>query len=474
MTPSLLAVLLLATPQSGARIEVHAIEVSAIVRDAEGKVPRDLKPDDFVLTEDGKPQRIISVSYVDAVATDAPARQIVIFLQQSLSTTDGLREAMRGLAPNAERLTQAGEVEIVTDSPTPHSLFGPSRDAKALRAALERAGKEIEGHEEIMRSRQGWIMSGRAQEQFRSRVKNEWTILRTRQDSMLEWLGRYPHVAGGVRTLVFVSDGFDVDPSLFYVFDPDPQKSLPQDRALVHDLNEAAHFAEITQSLAAERWTIVPIAMESSARRVTSFKETERKEGVDPHIDASHMENVNRMNAAALMPLFALADATGGAVVIDPSKIGAQLDSIAARVVITYQVDRGRDDEIRRIDVRATRPGLTVRAQKFARSGAEEHGDLLVTCSLKSIAGGSEVSVNVDLTPIEDQIEGVDSGTLRFTITVIPKDGPTFTTTRRLEQLDLAAKKGWSTTFDIRHTPGARISLTASETSTGAWGTCAP
>src|SRR5256714_1460878 len=145
----------------GTRINVTAIEVSASVRDLNGNLPTDLKPGDFELIEDGKRQRIISVSYIHGAASAVtPARkesiaipsskperprQVVIYLQQSLSTTDGLRLAIKSLLPHVDRLVAMGEVEVVTDDPSTHSLLGPTHDAAALRSLLETLGNETRG-----------------------------------------------------------------------------------------------------------------------------------------------------------------------------------------------------------------------------------------------------------------------------------------------------------------------------------------
>src|SRR5258706_7777404 len=109
----------------GTRINVTAIEVSATVRDVNGNLPSDLKPGDFELIEDGKRQRIIGVAHshgTPSVATPGRKesigaqtskptrpRQVVIFLQQSLSTTFGLRFAINSLVSQVEKLVAIGE-----------------------------------------------------------------------------------------------------------------------------------------------------------------------------------------------------------------------------------------------------------------------------------------------------------------------------------------------------------------------------
>src|SRR6476469_5965052 len=97
------------------RVEVHATDLSADVRDANGLVPRDLKPEDFVVLENGIPRKVIGVAYADAPSSAqsevAPARHVVIFVQQSLSSTRGLRVAIGSLAAEVESVVADGDVE---------------------------------------------------------------------------------------------------------------------------------------------------------------------------------------------------------------------------------------------------------------------------------------------------------------------------------------------------------------------------
>ncbi len=261
------------------RVEVHAIEVSASVHDAAGKVPYDLSPADFILLEDGKPQRIIGLAYTHATAplangmmvaeNAAPAhpRQLLVFLQQSLSTTEGLRLAIHSLASEAETLVEGGDVEIAADVPRPHVIFGPTRNAIALGAFLEKLGREAVGDEELIRIRVAFKVNdgpidasgdgARAagvlarNDQARMRARHEWTRLRTSQDEMLVWLGRYRrHEPGEVRALLFVTGGFDLNPSAFYALDPD--NCLTALCRELRELSSSTHQDEIARALAAQ------------------------------------------------------------------------------------------------------------------------------------------------------------------------------------------------------------------------------
>jgi hypothetical protein len=520
----------------GTRINVTAIEVSASVRDVNGKLPGDLKPGDFELIEDGNRQRIISVAYSHhapsavttagsesiGISSSKPerSRQVIIYLQQSLSTTDGLRLAIKSLVPQAERLVAMGDVEVVTDDPSTHSLLGPTQDAAALRSLFETLGNEARGREELIRIRQDFMTGDRNTSDIDDRLtrralirqaaRKEWTILRARQDAMFAWLSRYPRHASGdsMRVLLFVTDGFDLALAAFYAIDhEDVRRGLHADLradlpAELRELNAVTHQNEIAQALAAQGWTVLSYATSSKVDPVTHFAAATHERHV-PH-SLSVRENVahTMVNKAPLEPLKLLADATGGSVLTDPSKIGDRLDDLDQRVVITYQVDRPSDDKLRHVEIRAVRAGLTINAQTWAgtrstlattpvmaellatalatsTAGDEDvdPGELPVTCSIKLglLAKGvrtSEIEVRVNIAPFESELASIESGTLRFTLAVVVPHEKPFTSTNRLDQLDFSSKQGFSITITVRHREGAKMAVIAEEPSTGAWGGC--
>ncbi|HXH93210.1 MAG TPA: hypothetical protein VNN25_16625 [Thermoanaerobaculia bacterium] len=511
----------------GTRINVTAIEVSATVRDANGNLPSDLKPGDFELIEDGKRQRIIGVTYshgASAVTTatkesigTTPSKpqlpwQVVIYLQQSLSATEGLRLAIKSLIPQVDRLVAMGDVEVITDDPSTHSLLGPTRDAAALRSLFETLGNEARGREKLIRIRQEFMTGDRntsdkddrltRRSLMRKAARQESTILRAQQDAMFGWLSRYARHASGdsMRTLVFVTDGFDLAPAGFYSIDRgDIRPDLPTE---LRELNASIHQNEIAQALAAQGWTVLSYATSPIETRVTHFAAATH-EPLVPH-SFNVRENVGHtiINKDPLAPLKLLADATGGSVLTDPSEIGVRLDALDQRVVITYQVDRPSDDKLRHVEIRAVRAGLTINAQKWVgtrstlaampvmaellatelatsttRGEDVDRGELPVTCSIKlgSLAKGvrtSEIEVRVNVAPIEGELASLESGTLRFTVAVVvPHENP-FTSTNRLDQLDFSSKQGFATTITVRHRDGAKMAVIAEEPSTGAWGGC--
>ncbi|HEV8434631.1 MAG TPA: hypothetical protein VGR95_14545, partial [Thermoanaerobaculia bacterium] len=255
-------------PDLQARVEVHAIELAASVRDATGHVPRGLGPEDFIVLENGTPQNVIGVDYTQAAgpSQDHLMRngQVVVFLQQSLSSTKGLRLALRSLASEVESVLAAGAVEVVTDYPRPHSLFGPTRDPIALRAFLEKLGNEISGEDEVTQIRTAFAANDLSKEteytaqartetawrsdQIEMRARRESAVLRTREDALVGWLSRYPSAAAGsLRTLLLVSDGFDLEPASFYRFDR--HETRVARRQELRALGASSHHEAIARAL---------------------------------------------------------------------------------------------------------------------------------------------------------------------------------------------------------------------------------
>src|SRR5215831_3587476 len=72
-----------ANPESVIRITVNLVQVDAVVTDSKGKPVTNLKKEDFVILQDGKPQVITNFSYVTSKGgavqkTSAPAPKGVL------------------------------------------------------------------------------------------------------------------------------------------------------------------------------------------------------------------------------------------------------------------------------------------------------------------------------------------------------------------------------------------------------------
>ena len=170
----------------GAEIRATAVEVVIEVRDAAGKVPEGLRPEDFQVLEDGTEQPVIGLERVaGAVATagaaatpaapataTAPAAvpaaapatspgqvpwQIVAYFDQTLSATPTVQGAAAALRDQADRLVGLGEVQIVLADPVPQVRLAATRDAQELRRVLDEIQRQVPGRNEIAELRRQFV-----------------------------------------------------------------------------------------------------------------------------------------------------------------------------------------------------------------------------------------------------------------------------------------------------------------------------
>jgi Ca-activated chloride channel family protein len=113
---ALLALLLAAAAVSGAQVsvDVRLVNVVATVTDARGRSVSDLTSDDFVLEEDGKPQRISHFSQ----DRDVPV-SVGILLDTSGSMERKIRTAEEAVERFSRRIHQSDEIFLVTFSGRP-------------------------------------------------------------------------------------------------------------------------------------------------------------------------------------------------------------------------------------------------------------------------------------------------------------------------------------------------------------------
>lgn len=412
-----LVTILPARGQFSERIDVSAIEIPAVVRDASGKVPHDLKPEDFILLEDGVEQQIIGIEYMHpvslpvtekpvsgeaAVAATRERGQIVIFVQQTLSSTYGLRASMKALAAQAEMLVRLGDVEVVADDPTPHVVLPATGDAARVRAACEDLANGAAGHAEIVRLRTDLLQdrnsaveagtqaarmnsdpaakaraSAAVAQAARARAltsaRQESIVLRARQNALLSWISRYPSAEQKrLRALLLVTDGFDVGLEFY-----EPLVAADQ-LSFLRSLSAAPYQQEINRTIAAAGWTIVSVAP-GWATAAPEFDVSSSGRG------SVGVSSFTSTNLHPLDPLNELARESGGSVATDMRRLPADLGAIGERVSIAYQVRRPRDGKVHRVEIKSRRPGVTVRAQQWVVSGTPDAVD---TARATTLAGG--------------------------------------------------------------------------------------
>ncbi len=426
-------------PQGGGeQVFVTAIEVVADVRDASGNLPSGLKPSDFVVIEDGVERAVVGVDYlrsqriVGAIDTSAPAPaaaaaddgrpvwQNVIYFETTLANGTGRVSAAREMMKHVDHLVQMGTVDVVFANPIPTALVRGSRDAAAIRAALEKVAASG-GHNQLAAHRRdyqrdigmlgsleslkgrnkqqpvileyptgqpgqssaGTSINPEARREFDGSVEGpqaigsnkiipyveqEIRLIGNFRESLMAWLSSYRrHVP---RNLLLVSDGFDLDPVEFYgASAPNTAKSDLRNYISQSPLGTTAE--RMAEALASGAWTTISIPSDNNA---------------DGWVDDSTVSGIGRMGSLAKKPvgnpkaffyrphdpLNAVADATGGKVVANSAHLSGVLDSLDDRVKLTYQVDRKPDGKPRKIEVRSRNANLKVRAARFVTSATPE------------------------------------------------------------------------------------------------------
>jgi VWFA-related protein len=414
----------------GAVTNVTAIEVTVEVVDQNGRTPADLKPSDFTLFEDGTEQRITALEYlgapVAATTTGESAGQagspvlhqasgqwdILVYIDYELSSRTTIRDAVRTLNAEAERMTKQGRVEIVVSDPTPRRLLAPTTDAKAVADALTAASK-LNAQSRLANVRRAFVdqnadTKGGAEEQFaqmgdlRSSVAEETVLVRNFLGRLSSWVGSYPRRAP--HALFLVADGFDVNPSDFYAEtlfpavtgDRHAQNRASSGQATPQDLKHLASarraqgqqkqfeseslmdtqraYHPLARQLAAAGWTVVSLRGGLSSEMSAEASMGSGNKVVSNFLAGGGSTGVPS-RGLQLRPVEALAtfaEATGGALVADTTKFGRTIDALSNRIKLTYQVSRGIDGAVRQIDVKPRREGLTVRTARYASSSTPE------------------------------------------------------------------------------------------------------
>ena len=144
------------------RLSVSLVQLDVVVTDRHGRHVTTLGPDDFVVYQDGRPQQVTAVSYVDAAedwvdTSNLPPlpieslrprdarRTMAIVVDDQRMSLDSLAHARYGLGKFAQREFRAGDLAVlVTTSGSgraPVLTFSPL----VLKAAISRLGYSLWG-----------------------------------------------------------------------------------------------------------------------------------------------------------------------------------------------------------------------------------------------------------------------------------------------------------------------------------------
>lgn len=449
-----------AAPSTEAGLAVEAL-------DRRGEPLRELKPEDFAVTEAGAPRPVLGIQ------TGKPWR-VVVYVDRILSGTRTVRGAAGVLAARTRELAALGPVELVVAEPEPRQVMQPTEDPYAIDEALSRLLLTGDGRDDLRVLRQRFLEEAGAPaespeelaDRLEEAVAAEARLVGRQQDLLLEWLAD-SRGQGGPRVLFLVSDGYDLDPRAPY------QAAA----AGLVDPGLAERSREVAQAAAALGWTVLPMPVgnerlpELGRWRTQPTPEVPLAVVITPGRKKKEEEPPPASTLPELVdpraPLSALAEETGGEVLTTPSAAASAISRLRSRVWLRYEGAVAAEGPLRPVEVKAasaemTKAGKwigpavpeTVAARRALRLFAmeEDEEDLPVAISLQQGA--------LELRPEEPARQ-------RLTL-VLPADGGSAVSHQILEPAALV-DGAWRVPLALP--PGAdRIAVVLDDPAGGAWG----
>jgi len=501
-------------------VYVTAIELVADVRDADGEVPADLKASDFIVLEDGVEQRVIGVDYVSSIrsatheAEAQPATvartnrheeagwQIVIFFDLYLSSPATIKSSVESLLERADDLARLGQVSIAVSSPDINFTLLETRDAEQIREGLRKV-RATSARNWLVRHRRQYqyrtdmargrttltdltaLAQQRQMEEFlRAEILAEVDAVERFQAALLTAIGRFPRRTP--RALFVVSEGFELDSSAYYQQFSTDLEEIRKLRQSPLDFNVGDTVDSIARVLAAAGWTTIGVHAPLG--------------GGEQWIDDAARSMVGRVSEPRAQealyvskrgndPLIAFASETGGTAGT-PGMIGKSVQRLEQALIISYQVSRQPDGKPRSIQIKSRRPGLEIKAFKWATESTPSELAATRTLALLSDSpmSGGDLPTTVSLAwtgrigprregqiTIDSSLEGIapliaDRQTVfRVTIVVGRKNMPPTIVHRTV------TPKALNDTFSIRVPIEAgdehlEVAATVEELTSGLWG----
>jgi VWFA-related protein len=364
------------------KVRVDYVEVDAVVTDRQGRIVRDLKKEDFQVLEDGKSQAITNFTMVD-IPVDKDNRplfaaspiepdvrtnekpfdgRVYVMVVDDLHTRFGRSQRVKIAAKQfIERRLGANDLMAIVH--TAGATGGNqefTNNKKLLLAAVDKTqGRKLDSAtanktNEYNRTRdmrqQGDALND---PDDMERGFNARTTLDTLRN-VAEWFGS---VRGRRKAILFVSEGIDYD-----IYDVIASNgSNHQSASLVLDATRDAIGAATRANVAI--YGIDPRGLTDlgdESIEIGSFPD-DTSLGVGP----GSLQSELRLSQDSLRTL---SEETGGFAVVNKNDFSTAFQRIvednSSYYVLAYYPPDARPGRAHKIDVRVTRPGLTVRARK--------------------------------------------------------------------------------------------------------------
>ncbi|HZR22575.1 MAG TPA: VWA domain-containing protein [Vicinamibacterales bacterium] len=364
------------------RVQVDYVEVDVVVTDRDGKLVRDLKKEDFQVMEDGKPQSINTFTFVDIpierfdrplyasspIEPDVQTNErpfdgrVYVMVIDDNHTRFGRTQRVKAAAKQfIERRLGANDLMAVVHT------FGATDNSQEFtnnKRLLLAAVDKTQGHKldsmtanktrEYYNTRdirqQGDALNDPEDQERAMNAKNTLDTLK----NVAEW---FSSVRGRRKTILFVSEGIDYD-----ITDLIPGNGSTHYSAT--DIIEKTN--EVIQAATRSNVSIYGI----DPRGLTDLGDESIEIGAFPDdtslgIGPGSLANELRMSQDSLR---VLSDETGGFAVVNKNDFSTAYDRIvednSSYYVLAYYPPDARPGREHKINVRVTRPGLTVRARK--------------------------------------------------------------------------------------------------------------
>ncbi len=369
-------------PQPTFKVQVDYVEVDVVVTDRQNQLVRDLKKEDFQVLEDGKAQTINAFTFVDIpieradrplysstplepdVRTNERAFEgrVYVMIIDDLHTRFGRSQRVKLAAKQfIERRLGANDLMAIvhTAGPTSSSQEFTSNKRLLLAAVDKTQGRKLDSAtinktNEYNRTRdtrqQGDPLNDMDDAERSMNARNTLDSIK----NVAEW---FSSVRGRRKTILFLSEGIDYD-----IYDLIPQSgSNHHGASMVLDATRDAIAAATRSNVSI--YGIDP-------RGLTDLGDETIEIGAFPDdtslgVGQGSLYNEIRMAQDSLRTL---SEETGGFAVVNKNDFSSAFDRIqqdnSSYYVLAYYPPDAKPGRVHKIDVRMTRPGLTVRARR--------------------------------------------------------------------------------------------------------------
>ena len=364
------------------KVRVDYVEVDTVVTDKQGKLVRDLKKEDFQVLEDGKAQQITAFTTIDipieradrplfaAAPIEPDVRtnekpfdgRVYVMVIDDMHTRFGRSQRVKGAAKQfiEKRLGNNDLMAIVHTAGPADGNQEFTNNKRLLLAAVDKtSGRKLDSAT-ITKTNEYNNTRGMRQAgdplndpDDAERTFNARSTLDTLK-SVADWFGS---VRGRRKAILFVSEGIDYD-----ITDMIPGSGSNH--------NGASTILDATRDAIASATRSNVAIYGIDPRGLTDLGDESIEVGAFPDdvslgVGSSSLQNELRLSQDSLRTL---SEETGGFAVVNQNDFsnafGRIVEDNSSYYVLAYYPPDPRPGRFHKIDVRVTRPGLTVRARR--------------------------------------------------------------------------------------------------------------